>query len=145
MALDQDVRRLGQIDLLGALEPEALGLVAFSSRKQRLRAGDRLYEAGETLDAAIVVLSGEIELSGGEGLPPRRVGAEATLGELALFAPVAAPTDARAATDAVVMRVAREVMARVMEEFPETAEATRDRLARQLARFAGEARRVEAS
>jgi CRP-like cAMP-binding protein len=141
MALDQDVRRLGQVDLLGALEPEALGLVAFSSRKQRLRAGDRLYDAGDTLDAALVILSGEIELSG-ENLPPRRVGPDATLGELALFTPVEAPSAARAATDAVVMRVARDVMARVMEEFPHAAEATRARLARQLARFADEARRA---
>jgi len=143
MSLEQDIRRLGQVELLGALEPEALGLIAFSSRKQRLRAGDRLYDEGEALDAALVILSGEIELSG-SALAPRRVGAETTLAELALFTPLDAPTAARAASDAVVMRVARETMTRVLEEFPDAAPATRARLAGQLARFATEARRVEA-
>lgn len=142
MSLEQDIRRLGAVELLGALQPEALGLVAFSSRKQRLRAGDRLYDAGEALDAAVVILSGEIELTG-PALAPRRVGAETTLAELALFAPYEAPSAARAASDAVVMRVARDTMARVLEEFPQAAVATRARLAAQLGRFAEEARRAE--
>lgn len=141
MSLDQDIRRLAAVELLGALEPEALGLLAFSSRKLRLRAGDRLYDQGETLDAALVILSGEIELTGGT-LPPRRVGAPATLAELALFTPLDAPTSARAASEATVMRVARETMTRVLEEFPDAAEETRARLAAHLARFAAEARRA---
>lgn len=139
MSLEQDIRRLAQVDLLGALNQEALGLLAFSSRKLRLRAGDRLYGAGETLDGALVIMSGEIDLFA-PGLPARRVGAETTLGELALFAPLEAPSEARAAADAVVMRVARETMGRVLEEFPDVAPATRARLADQLARFAVEAR-----
>lgn len=143
MSLEQDIRRLGQIDLLGALDSEALGLIAFSSRKQRLRAGDRLYDEGETLDGALVILSGEIELSGA-ALAPRRVGAETTLGELALFTPLEASSAAHAASDAVVMRIARETMGRVLEEFPQAAPATRLRLADQLARFAAEARRAGA-
>lgn len=143
MSLDQDIKRLARVDLLGALEPEALGLLAFTSRKLRLRAGDRLADAGETLEGALVILSGEIELVG-PGLPARRVGAETTLGELALFAPVEAPATARAATDAVVMRVTRETMGRVLEEFPDAAPATRARVADQIARFAGEARRADA-
>ncbi|QLP96834.1 MAG: cyclic nucleotide-binding domain-containing protein [Rhodoblastus sp.] len=127
---------------MGALEPEALGLLAFTSRKLRLRAGDRLVDAGEALDGALVIMSGEIELAA-PGLPPRRVGPQTTLDELALFAPIEASADARAATDAVVMRVTRETMGRVLEEFPAAAPATRARVADQLARFAREARRVE--
>lgn len=142
MSLEQDIRRLAQVELLGALEPEALGLLAFSSRKMRLRAGDRLYGAGESLDGALVILSGEIDLAA-PGLPPRRVGPETTLGELALFTPLEAPGEARAAADAMVMRVTRETMGRVLEEFPAAAPATRARVAGQIARLASEARALE--
>lgn len=143
MALDDDIRRLARVPLLGELSPEALGLLAFSGRKLRLRAGDRLYEAGAPLDGAFVVLSGEVELSG-EGLPPRRVGADGALAELALFTPLEAPTAAQAASEAVVMSLARETMRRVLEEFPEAAERTRARIVGDLDRFARAAAAAQA-
>jgi CRP-like cAMP-binding protein len=143
MALDDDIRRLSRVPLLGGLAPEALGLLAFSGRKLRLRAGDRLYEAGAPLEGAYVVLSGEVELSG-EGLPPRRVGPDGALAELALFAPLDAPSAAQAASEAVVMCLARETMRRVLEEFPEAAARTRARIAGDIERFAQAAAQASA-
>lgn len=142
MSLEDDIKRLQRVDSLGALDGEALGLLAFASRKQRLRAGDRLFDAGDTIEAAHVIVSGEVDLAA-DGLAPRRVGAEATLCELSLFAPLEASSSARAASDVVVMRVARETMQRVLDEFPIAAAATRARVAAQLARFAQDAQKAD--
>ena len=59
----------------------------------------------------------------------RRVGAGALIGESALYAPIARRVEARAAEDAVVMRVPRETFRRVLAEFPAAADRIRAALA----------------
>lgn len=131
MALEQDIAMLRRAPLLAGFDAEALGLIAFSSRKHKLASGERLYEAGQPLDAAYFVLSGEIVLEG-EGLAERRAGPGDVINELALFAPLDAPTAARASEAGLVMRVARETMTRVLEEFPALAAGARAEIARGL-------------
>jgi CRP-like cAMP-binding protein len=58
---------------------------------------------------------------GAEPKSARRVGAGALIGESALYAPIARRVEARAAQDALVIRVQRETFRRVLAEFPEAA------------------------
>jgi CRP-like cAMP-binding protein len=135
MSLEDDIRSLAAAPILGALSPEALRLIAFTSRKERLTDGTILHRRGETLNGALALLAGEIELASYDGAG-RRLRAPAAIGELALFTPVEAGATARAIGEATVMRIARETMTRVFEEFPQEAEGARARVADQLARFA---------
>ena len=96
MALDQDVRKLAATRPFSLLPREALQLLAFSCERVTLKAGKTLFVAGEPADAAFFVLSGEIALE-------------------------RAVASARAATDASLLRVPREVFTRVLREFPEAA------------------------
>ena len=144
MTLDDDVARLGRTRPFNLMPREAVQLVAFSSEKRRLPAGDTLFCAGEIADAGYFVHSGAITLleGGAEPRGARRVGAGALIGESALYAPIARQVDARAAEDAVVIRVARETFRRVLAEFPVAADKIRAALAARTRRFIG---RLEAA
>lgn len=131
MTLDDDVARLAQTRPFDLLPREAVQLIAFSCEKRRLRAGEALFFPGETADSGYFVQSGAITLLEDRAEPKgeRRVGAGALIGESALYAATARHVSARAAEDAVVMRIPRETFRRVLAEFPAGAERIRAALA----------------
>ena len=127
MTLDHDVARLACTPPFNLLPREAVQLIAFSCEKRRLRAGEPLFLAGEIGDAGYFVLSGAILLTEGGATPKgaRRVRAGALIGETALYASVVRQVEARAAEDALLLRVGRETFHRVLSEFPEAASKIR--------------------
>ena len=131
MTLDDDVARLGRTRPFDLLPREAVQLIAFSCEKRRLRKGEALFFPGETADSGYFVHSGAIALleDGAEPKGERRVGAGTLIGETALYAPTTRRVSARAAEDAVVMRIPRETFRRVLEEFPAGAKKIRAALA----------------
>ena len=131
MTLDDDVARLARTRPFDLLPREAVQLIAFSCEKRRPRAGEALFFPGEAADSGYFVHSGAITLleDGAEPRGERRVCAGALIGETALYAPTARRVNARAAEDAVVMRIPCETFRRVLAEFPAGAEKIRDALA----------------
>jgi CRP-like cAMP-binding protein len=131
VTLDDDVARLGRTRPFDLLPREALQLIAFSCEKRRLRAGEALFFPGEAADSGYFVHSGIITLleDGGEPKGERRIGPGALIGETALYAATARHVSARAAEEAVVMRIPRETFRRVLKEFPAGAEKIRAALA----------------
>ena len=129
MTLDDDVGRLSRTRPFNLLPREAVQLIAFASEKRRLKAGDTLFLAGETADVGYFVHSGAIALVADGVERERRVGAGALIGESALYAETERRVGARAAEDAVVIRIPRETFRRVLAEFPAGAEKIRTELA----------------
>jgi CBS domain-containing protein len=137
VTLDDEVARLGRTRPFDLLPREAVQLIAFSCEKRRLRAGEALFFAGETADSGYFVHSGAITLleDGAGPKAERRVDAGALIGESALYAPTTRRVSARAAEDAVVMRIPRETFRRVLTEFPAGAAEIRDVLAARMRRL----------
>ena len=131
VTLEDDVARLARTRPFNLLPREAVQLIAFSCEKRRVGAGDTLFCAGEIADAGYFVHSGVIKLLEDEAEPngARRVGAGALIGESALYAPIARRVAARAAEDAVVLRIPRETFRRVLAEFPAATDRIRAALA----------------
>lgn len=123
MTLDNDVARLACTRPFNLLPREAVQLVAFSCEKRRLSAGEALFFPGEIGEAGYFVLSGEVLLTEGGAEPKgaRRARAGALIGETALYASVVRRVEARAAEEALLMRIGRETFHRVLAEFPEAA------------------------
>lgn len=119
MSLDADVRRMARTRPFDLLPREALQLIAFSCAKKTLKAGETLFAEGEPADAAYFVLSGAIDMvaHGAE----RRVEPGALIGETALMTDVSRRASARAAEDAVALRIPGDVFRRVLSEFPQAA------------------------
>jgi CRP-like cAMP-binding protein len=123
VTLDSDVARLARTRPFNLMPREAVQLIAFSSEKRRLGKGDALFHAGETGDSGFFVHAGTIGLMEKGGTPDgaRRVGAGALIGESALYAPVVRRIEALVLEDALVTRIPRDIVRRVLTEFPEAA------------------------
>jgi CRP-like cAMP-binding protein len=143
LGLDDDIAILAAAPVFGFLDRDALRLLTFAAERRDLADGDLLFARGDPADGGFVVLSGTIRLTprqdGGE---PVRAGRSAVIGQLALFVRGTRPTEARAEGTAEVMRITPTLMRRVLEEFPEAAQALHATLAEDLAAFVTDLDRV---
>jgi len=131
MALDDHIRILSGVALFDGFTQDQLRLLAFGAEAMSLPAGRKLYREDDDADSAYIVVSGRIRLfRENEGAPVEVGEAEpgATLGEMALIADSRRLTSAEAATDTDVLRINRSMFRRILEEYPETAEALRERV-----------------
>jgi CRP-like cAMP-binding protein len=140
MSLDRDISRLARTAPFDLLPSDALKLIAFSAERKNFAAGESLFEQGEDADCAFFLLSGSATLSlKGEGAAKRKhVGPGALLGEMAMLAPTKRPASAKAREDAVALRIPRQVIHRVLAEFPGEAARIRSALADRTRQMAGE-------
>lgn len=130
MALEDDIRTLGETPLLDQIGRDALRLVAFSADRVWLSAGEVLFREGEPADSGYVVVSGSLNL---ERRGSTRVVGRATLiGELALITDTLRPATATAAEPTEVLRIARGLFARLFDEYPDLARKLYARLATRL-------------
>ncbi len=135
MALDDHIRILSGVRLFEDLTQDQLRLLAFGAELMQLPTDRKLFREDDDADSAYVVLSGKIGLyreSDGERIDLGTVGAGAMLGELALIADARRLTSAVATSDAEVLRLSRSMFRRILEEYPETAEALHARIAEDL-------------
>ena len=128
MALDDHIRILSGVRLFDGFTQEQLRLLAFGAEAIRLPAGKKLFSEDDDADSAYIVMRGTIKLYREHDGEPVDIGtaeAGSTLGEMALIADTKRLTSAEAATDADVLRINRSMFRRILEEYPETAEALR--------------------
>ena len=131
MALDDDIRILSGVRLFEGFTQDQLRLLAFGAENMTLPRGRKLYREDDEADSAYVVVNGTVSLyreSEDSKVPVGTAGPGAMLGELALIADTRRLTSAAAATDAEVLRLNRKMFRRILEEYPETAEALRQRI-----------------
>ena len=128
MALDDHIRILSGVRLFEGFTQEQLRLLAFGAEAMRLSAGKKLFREDDDADSAYIVTSGKVSLfreHDGEHVEVGTAEAGAVLGEMALIADSRRLTSAEAATDTEVLRINRSMFRRILEEYPETAEALR--------------------
>ena len=139
MTLDDDVKRLARIPLFAELDANALRLLAFSAEAKILSTGDVLFEAETTGDCGYVIVSGSLQLdSQGAKGRSRIARADALVGELALLVDIRRNVIATAREPTRVLKIARTLFRRVLEEFPDAAQRMRGLLARRMAAVSGE-------
>ena len=145
MGLDDDIAILAAAPLFGFLDRDALRLLTFAAERRELADGDLLFARGDPADGGFVVLSGTIRLDPRDARTgPVRAGRSALIGRLALFVRGTRPTMARAESATAVMRITPSLMRRVLEEFPEAAQAVHDTLADDLADLVADLDQVRA-
>lgn len=132
MALDDDIRVLSGVALFEGFSREQLRLMAFGAENIALAAGRSLYFEGASADCAFVVAAGRIALyheHDGQRATLAVMEPGSILGEFALITSGRRPTGAAAEVDSQVIRLNRSMFLRILEEYPDTAEALRQRIA----------------
>lgn len=141
MALADDIRVLSQAPVFSSLPEEALRLVAFGAEKKVLTAGQVLFKEGAPAESAYIVVSGRIAIhtAAAGGGPEGFAGPGALLSELALITRVERKFTAVAEGDLEVMRIARALFRRLIEEYPHVATVAENRIRENISRLAAEA------
>ena len=131
MALDDHIRILSGVGLFEGFTQEQLRLLAFGAEAMHLAAGKKLYREDDDADSAYIVVQGRVRLyreNEGEPVDVGMAETGSTLGEMALIADSRRLTSAEAATDTEVLRINRSMFRRILQEYPDTAEALRERI-----------------
>lgn len=135
MALDDDIRFLRRISTFRILGPDALRVLAISTEKIHLRAGDILFEGGNPADGAYVLEAGLLRFRRPNERAfdePALVMPGALIGESALIVETAHPVTALAVEHSTLFKISRGVFLRVLESDLDAAYALREVIARRV-------------
>jgi CRP-like cAMP-binding protein len=131
VALAQDIAVLESVPLFRQLDRDALRLIAFAAEARSGQPGELLFVRGEISDAGYVVMSGSVVVEGAAG--DRSIASRGTLiGEMALLIDTERPVTATVKEAGQLLKISRGVFRRVLEEYPEAADALRDLIARRM-------------
>jgi CRP-like cAMP-binding protein len=151
-SLDSDIEVLRRIPFFEGFSEEHLRLIAFSAESRTLPEKLLIYDEGQLLHSAYVLVTGtmraERKATDGDGVVTRSIGAGVILGERALILDTRATEAIRVETKARVLQIRKVMFRRLLIEYPEITLALRAKMARTLtqtnAEFARVARRLNA-
>lgn len=112
--LDQDFLRL--VPIFSALEEEHLAALASRARPLAVRAGEKVFAAGDAGDAMYLVRRGRIDVVGDHGEVIRELARGDVLGELALLTGSARSASACARRDSELLRIGRDDFLGLLEK-----------------------------
>ena len=124
MSVKDDVTLLKRIPLFAKVDESRLNVLAFSTERVTVNAGNALYKDGQPGNAAYVIVDGEVGI--------RRAQADdddfdvvarsgSLIGEQCMFAGVPHRGTATAVSNVEAMKISKELFYRVAEEFPDLA------------------------
>lgn len=142
MALEEDMALLAQVALFRDMDRDALRLLAFSSERRRLRAGDTLFRKDDISEYSFVVVNGAITLID-DDVASAIVGPGTLIGEMALLSETRRPTTAIAREPTIVLRLSRQMFRRTLEEYPATAARIAAELRQRVQQMSGELAQVK--
>ncbi len=139
---DSDADALRAIPFFEGLSADHLKLIAASAESRSLPEKLLLYDEGQLLHSAYVIMSGSMraERKGKDGGPPvtRDIAAGVVLGDRALILDTRAIESVRVASRARVLQIRRVTFRRLLQDQPAIAVALRARLARTVVHAAQE-------
>lgn len=151
-SLDSDIEVLRHIPFFEGFSEEHLRLIAFSAESRTLPEKLLIYDEGQLLHSAYVLVTGtmraERKATDGDDVVTRSIGSGVILGERALILDTRATEAIRVETKARVLQIRKVMFRRLLIEYPEITLALRAKMARTLtqtnAEFARVARRLNA-
>ncbi len=145
MHLDNDVGILQKLPIFSGMDREHLSMIAFSSERLLFQHGEKLMVDGQLGHAAYVVLSGSAEIIEGNGDKRRihHVGPGTMIGELAMLVEFTFSSTAIATEELEVLELSRELIHRMMQQFPPIAEHFSMRIHGRLSKIVEDMRRFD--
>lgn len=145
MSLEDDIHLLRKVQLLSDFGTEHLRLISFGSQKLSFNNGHELFRQGQQTDCGYVILSGSVELfsfekEGAKLLQTFRAGS--LLGEMALISSNKRIGTAIVKDNCELMKISRETMHRILNEYPELAVALQARISKSVLDFTREIDKV---
>jgi CRP-like cAMP-binding protein len=137
MSIEDDVALLERVPTLRLLGATALRMLAIGSEQRDFARGAVLFNIGDDADAGFIVQHGAFRIEDGGGAEII-AGPGTLIGELALVVAMQRPSTATALEQCTVIRVARSLFQRVLENDPAAARRLRDEFANRTSQIASD-------
>lgn len=124
MGLNDEVAVLSKIPIFSRIAPAQLKLIAFASRRVTFSKGQDICRQGEAGDCAYVFISGQADVLVETTRGRRKISSVQShqiVGEAAILADVPRTATVRAAGEVVALRIEKDVLIRIMRDFPDVA------------------------
>jgi len=141
-SLDSDVDVLRIVPFFAGFSDEHLKLIAFSAESRSLPERLLLFDEGQLLHSAYVIVSGtlkgEHKVKGTDKVVKRDIGPGVILGERALILDSRAMESVRVETRTRVLQVRKLMFRKLLQDHPEIARTLRSRMTRYVLNVASE-------
>ena len=124
MSLEQEVELIRQFPIFSKIQPAMQKLLCFSAERLTYDAGQVMFNAGDSADAAYIIIDGEIEISVPTPAGPiivNTLGKNEILGEIAIFGEVPRTATAKAISRAETLKISKDLFIKVIRENPDAA------------------------
>jgi CRP-like cAMP-binding protein len=124
MSLEQEVELIRQFPIFGKIQPAMQKLLCFSAERLAYDPGQVMFNAGDSADAAYIVIDGTVEISVPTPAGPIIVNTltkNEILGEIAIFGEVPRTATAKALTKLETLKISKELFIKVIRENPDAA------------------------
>ena len=137
MSLKQEFELLRQVPMFAEIEPAKLKLLAFMSERVAFDPGKQLMRQGDPADAAYLIIDGRADVIVETPAGPvivATLGANETVGEMAILGDVPRNATVCAKNRLVALRISKDLFMRMVREFPTMAVSIMQELAQRLDR-----------
>ena len=124
MSLEQEVELIRQFPIFSKIQPAMQKLLCFSAERLTYDAGQVMFNAGDSADAAYIVIDGTVEISVPTPAGPIIVNTltkNDILGEIAIFGEVPRTATAKATTRLETLKISKDLFIKVIRENPDAA------------------------
>ncbi len=121
MSLQEEVDLLRRIPLFAKVEPPTLKRLAFASERGTVEAGQELFHQGDMPDAAYIVIDGtaDVVLDTQRGrVTVAQIGRNELVGEIGVICDVPRTATVQAASRLVTLKVSKDLLLRMITDFP---------------------------
>ena len=145
-ALETDVEVVRSVSFFAGFSEEHLKLITFSAESRSLPEKLLLFDEGQLLHSAYVIVSGtlrgEHKVKGTDKVVRRDIGPGVILGERALILDSRAMESVRVETRTRVLQIRKLTFRKLLQDYPEIARTLRSRMARHVLHVASEFEQV---
>ncbi|MEM7289361.1 MAG: Crp/Fnr family transcriptional regulator [Pseudomonadota bacterium] len=146
MSLERDVELLSQTEFFSSFNDEALRLLAFGGQRLNFKSGMELFHEGQTSDGGFILLSGNIRIDvqiSETHIKSEIEGPGSLIGELALLTRNKRVGTATIIEDAEILKIRRDTLYRVLDEYPHLAANLRDKIVKSISGIGSELERLQ--
>ena len=124
MSLEQEVELIRQFPIFSKIQPAMQKLLCFSAERLTYDAGQVIFNAGDSADAAYVVIDGTVEISVPTPNGPIVINTmtkNEILGEIAIVGDVPRTATAKAVSRLETLKISKELFTKIIRENPDAA------------------------
>ncbi len=146
MSLDQEIELLSNVALFEDFQMEHLRLLAFGADKRVINAGVEIFHTGAYADGGYVVASGTVQIISNDLEDQKSVGQfgrASLIGELAMISEGNRNCTAIAKDQVELVVISRILFRRMLQEYPELAEAIHTKISDSVRNFITRLERIQ--